>query len=188
VKGCRPLTDAEVQAVLESLGTGKNALRDRALFTLGLRTGLRISELLSLRLKDVYQNGNLIDRVSVSRRHMKRKLEGRTLVLHAEARAALEAWARVHPEPEGYLFRSGPGRVLHRRSAYKLLKLAYSKCGLQGKLGTHSMRKTLAKRVYEKSGKNLVITQRILGQKSVNSTISYLSFEESEVDELFKNS
>jgi integrase len=47
--GCRPLTDDEVDLVLQSFG-GRYALRDRALFCLGIYTGFRITELLSLRL------------------------------------------------------------------------------------------------------------------------------------------
>ena len=51
--GCRPLTDAEVQVVEQ---TFVNA-RDRALFVLGVYTGFRISELLSLRRGDVTDAG-----------------------------------------------------------------------------------------------------------------------------------
>ena len=90
MKGCRPLTDAEVALVLTSFG-GCYALRDKALFLLGLKSGFRISELLSLRLADVLHHGQLVDRVTVTRRHMKKKVEGRTVILHPEAKAVLAA-------------------------------------------------------------------------------------------------
>jgi integrase len=91
MRGCRPLDEQEVQNVASSFG-GRFALRDRALFLLGVKPGFRISELLSLRVGDVVRNGKLVELVTVSRRHMKKKLEGRTVILNAAARDALALW------------------------------------------------------------------------------------------------
>ena len=44
------------------------------------------------------------------------------------------------------------------------------------------MRKTFADRVYEKLNHDLVKTQRALGHRNINSTVSYLSFREEEID------
>ena len=49
-------------------------------------------------------------------------------------------------------------------------------------LGTHAMRKTFAKRVYEGLHHDLVKTQRAMGHRNVNSTVSYLSFREADID------
>ncbi len=70
--GCRPLTDDEVEQVMQSFG-GRFATRDSALFLLGIYTGFRITELLSLRLHDVYQHQEVLSRVTVPRRNMKGK-------------------------------------------------------------------------------------------------------------------
>jgi integrase len=56
MKGCRPLTEAEVALVRQSFG-GRYARRDRALFLLGVKSGFRISELLALRVGDVGGSG-----------------------------------------------------------------------------------------------------------------------------------
>lgn len=185
MQGSRPLTDAEVAQVLEVLGSPRN----RALFLLGLRSGFRISELLSLRLKDVLQNGNLVDRVAVERKNMKGQLAGRTVVLHPEAREALGFWVNRlterHTDPVTFLFRSrqGANQAMDRRSAWHLLTRAFAKCGLTGKLGTHCMRKTFAKKVHEKLGRDLVKTQKALGHARITSTVSYLSFNENDIDD-----
>ena len=55
---------------------------------------------------------------------------------------------------------------------------------MTGKLGTHSMRKTLARRVYEGSGKDLMKTQKALGHSRITSTVSYLSFDEKDLDDI----
>jgi len=85
MRGCRPLNDDEVYDVSRSFW-GEHARRDKTLFLLGVKSGFRISELLSLRLRDVVQAGRLVDRVTVERRNMKKKLEGRTVLLHPDAR------------------------------------------------------------------------------------------------------
>jgi hypothetical protein len=90
MKGCRPFTGEEVILLQQSFG-GIYAARDKALFLLGVKSGFRISELLSPRLGDVSQHGHLVDRMTVPRRHMKSKREGRTVLLHPEANAALAA-------------------------------------------------------------------------------------------------
>jgi hypothetical protein len=44
------------------------------------------------------------------------------------------------------------------------------------------MRKTFANRVYDRLRHDLVKTQRALGHKNINSTVSYLSFRDEDVD------
>jgi hypothetical protein len=59
------------------------AKRDNCLFILVIRTGYRISELLSLRVQDVQQHGKIVDKVAVARKAMKGgkagKATGRTV-------------------------------------------------------------------------------------------------------------
>jgi hypothetical protein len=57
MKGCRPLTEAEVALVRRSFG-GRYGRRDRALFLLGVKSGFRISELLSLRVMSLERTDN----------------------------------------------------------------------------------------------------------------------------------
>src|SRR5262245_32648482 len=98
MRGCRPLSDDEVKVIGKSFhGTFKE--RNKALFIVGIRTGFRISELLSLTVADVCQHGKIVDSLTVERRHMKGgkagKTSSRTVPLHPEARAALSVWLEV---------------------------------------------------------------------------------------------
>jgi integrase len=187
MKGCRPLSDQEVTAVSRSFG-GTYAARDRALFILGLKSGFRISELLSLRVGDVRQHGRLVDQVTVRRAHMKQKTEGRTVPVHPEAKQALAPWidelrARGQDGATTCLFRSrqGGNRPISRIQAWQILAEAYRTNELTGKLGTHAMRKTFANKVYTRLQRDLVKTQRALGHRNINSTVAYLSFCEDDV-------
>jgi site-specific recombinase XerC len=136
--GCRALTDAEVQLVSRSFG-GRYAARDRALFLVGVWTGYRISELLSLQIGDVWQHGQVLDVISVARRHMKGKTTGRSIGLHREAQAAVAAWLHAMAEPktpDTALFRSreGVNRPLGRVQAWQILHDAFVTNQLPGRL------------------------------------------------------
>lgn len=190
MKGCRPLTEAEVALVQASFG-GRYAVRDRALFLLGVKSGFRISELLSLRLGDVFQHGHVVDRVTVPRRYMKGKQESRTVLLHPEAKAALAAWLMTLPHlrkvsRDTFVFQSrkGTNRPIGKIQAWKILHEAVTTNELPGKVGTHAMRKTFANCIYERSGHNLIATQQAMGHKHVNSTQQYLSFRQEDIDAL----
>src|SRR5688572_251446 len=119
MKGSRPLLDAEVAQVAKSF-SGVYARRNKALFVVGVRTGFRISELLSLRVGDIQQHGKMLPAITVQRRHVKGgkagKTSSRTVLLHPEAKAALSVWleqlqkrSRGELAPETYVFKSRTG-------------------------------------------------------------------------------
>jgi hypothetical protein len=80
--GMRDYTDDELELVRKSF-SGRYALRDRCYFEMALQMGLRVSEMLSLTVGQVYQYGKVVDEVSIERKHMKGgkagKASGRTI-------------------------------------------------------------------------------------------------------------
>jgi integrase len=188
MKGMRALTDIEIEQVKRSF-FGTFAARDQALFILGIKSGFRISEILSLKLGDVFDNGKIQDRIYVHRKHMKGQCEGRCVVLHSEAKASIQSWAEQliskGATPETYIFKSrnGTNKPITRVQAWKMLTRFYAAAGLTGALGTHSLRKTFADRVYDKLGHDLLKTQRALGHRDIKSTVSYLAFKQEDVDD-----
>lgn len=187
MRGCRPLEDMEVNDIIKSLSNTNK--RDAALFLLGIKSGFRISELLSLKVRDILQAGRIVDRVTVARRNMKKRVEGRTVLLHPDAKAALTEWLdeldtdeNISPDTYVFLSRKGENRPVSRVHAWRVLHQAFVDTDLTGKLGTHSMRKTFANKVYDALGHDLIKTQRALGHRSINSTACYLSFREEDID------
>jgi integrase len=61
------------------------------------------------------------------------------------------------------------------------------RAGIQGHVGCHSFRKTMALRAWEKSGHNILQIQALLGHTQVRSTQVYLqgAFEDAKIDALF---
>lgn len=188
MKGARNLTEIEIQKVLTTLN-GRCCNRDRALFLLGVRSGFRISEILSLKLSDVFVGNEIVTHIAVKRSNMKGKVEGRTVVLHQQAKIALQTWISellsLGGTAEDFLFKSrnGTNQPISRSQAFKLLEKAYRELGFAGTLGTRAMRKSFANCVYEKLNRDLVKTQKALGHRNINSTVSYLSFKSEEIDQ-----
>lgn len=121
---------------------------------------------------------------------MKGSKQSRTVVIHPEA--ALNILKLINEyslEHEDYLFQSrkGNNKPISPRQAFEVLKTAYRAAKLQGNTGTHSMRKSFCKRVYDASGKDLLITQRAMNHVSLSSTQSYLDCDAEVVDELVAN-
>jgi integrase len=199
MKGCRPLTDEEVKRVRRSF-TGRYARRNESLVVLGVACGFRISEVLSLRVGDVLQHGKVVDRVTVARRYMKGgkagKAESRTVRLAPEARAVLSVWLEqlaaqlqgaLDPQTPVFCSRvrdqdTGLRRAISREQAWRVLTAVFAANELQGRLGTHCLRKTFANNVYEANHHDLPKTQKALGHRNINSTVAYLSFREEDVE------
>lgn len=89
--GCRPLSDEEYHLILNSF-EGKYVLRDQALFELGIRTGFRISEMLSVRVSDVFRDGQMLPALTVKKSWMKGGKNDRTMPLHSIASKRLHDW------------------------------------------------------------------------------------------------
>ena len=192
MKGCRPLTVQEADAIMESFG-GPFAARDRAVFALGRYTGERISAILKLTVGDVVQAGRLTDAVIYRRANRKGKTESRTVPLHPKAKKALSAWINQLAKgtiltANDYVFRSrkGGNQPIGRVQYHRILKDAIAPNELTGKIATHSMRKTFADHVYEALDRDIFRLQKAMGHKNINSTVQYLSFNEADIEKAIK--
>jgi len=188
VKGCRPLTRREVKSLINSA----SSIRDIALITLGFCTGFRISELLSLQLADIIDvKGRIYDCVSVKAANMKTGI-GRTVRLNSDATKALSKLASARlktgallSEPLFISRKSNDGelRAISRVQAWRVIQVLCELADVVSKgVGTHSLRKTFAARIYEAVKGELGKVQIALGHANIGSTISYLSFNQTDID------
>lgn len=169
----KALKETEVELILNQL----NQLRDQCLFILGLKTGFRISELLSLTVADVQLNGKINQFLTIRRNQMKGKYKARTVPLHQEAQRYLGLYLDSLQVKSGKLF------PMSRMQAHRVLKEAARRAGIEGVVSTHSMRKTFGMNVYNRTGKDVVAAQMALGHASLQSTGHYLSVGEEEVNQ-----
>ena len=182
MKGTRPLDNDEIRLV-SACFTGTFEVRNRGLFMLGVSTGGRISELLSLTIGDVYQNRNPVTDLLFDKSIVKGGEVSRAVPVNKDGRLAIENLISWHREKYGKLdvkrplfpSRNKSGSVaMNRQTAHEMLKKAFEDAGLNGKLATHSLRKSFAQRLYEESG-DIYLVQELLGQhRNVSTTQKYL--------------
>jgi integrase len=187
--GCRPLDDDEISELLIALGSTQSGARDQTLAILGITTGFRISELLSLRIRDLTTNGNLNAYIRIPASRMKGKKRPRSAQLAPRAIPYVEAWlAELNDRRlDGGNRPLFPGRkhgnAITRVQAHRIMRDAFQHAGIegaQGELSTHTLRKTFAAKMWEAHGQNIWKVQNALGHASPASTVAYLSFEDSE--------
>lgn len=188
MKGSRPLTRQQVKSVLKST----DSIREKALLTLGFATGYRISELLSLTVADICTGDAIHSHVTVKASNTKTK-QGRTVLLNSDAKKALQSlvnWLKAKglTDKATPLFISqkrtinGELKAISRQQAHDLLKSLFAFIGEFGNVSTHTMRKTFAKAIYDATGGKIELVQIALGHAAITSTVSYLSFNTSSID------
>lgn len=187
--GCRPLNEEEIQEVSDAF-TGHMEHRNRALFWLGITTGFRISELLSLTVSDVWRNDRMPETLRIRRRSSKGRHQGQSAHFAQVAKPFIRrwlfvVWKRYGNEPTYPLFasRSLKPKPISRMQAHRMLTEAMHRAGLDGaygELATHSMRKTYAARMMDHFG-DIFAVQKALRHKSPASTVAYLSFDDGEI-------
>ena len=181
MKGTRPLDNNEIRLV-SACFTGTFEVRNRGLFMLGVSTGGRISELLSLKIADVYQNGKPVTDLLYDKSIVKGGEVSRAVPVNTDGTLAIQQLIDWHRDRYKTLAkrrplfpsRNGHGKKrMTRRNAHNVLKSAFELAGLNGHLATHSLRKSFAQRLYEQTG-DIFAVQEMLGHKSVATTQKYL--------------
>ena len=190
MKGTRPLDNDEIRLV-SACFDGTFEARNRGLFMLGVSTGGRISELLSLQIGDVWQNGSAVTDMLFDKSIVKGGEVSRAVPVNRDGRLAIDALVAWHAEQyqntqaSRPLFpsRNGQGsKRMSRRTVHDVLKKAFEDAGLNGHLATHSLRKSFAQRLYDRTG-DIFAVQEMLGHKAVSTTQKYLGVNYASVRE-----
>jgi integrase len=170
------------------------SLRDYTLFIMGIYTGLRISDLLLLRVQDVADRAGkkLVVRDRIALREKKTK-KAKIIVLNKDAKSALRVYlAAVNPKDGDPLFVSAKRdaenalRPIGRWQAYKVLNRAAREAGIRDRIGTHTLRKTFGYWNYRK-GFDIVLLQKIFNHSSPAVTLHYIGFTQDEIDAAYTN-
>ena len=181
MKGTRPLDNDEIRRV-SGCFTGMYEVRNRGLFMLGVSTGGRISELLSLRVGDVYQNKKPVSDLLYSKSIVKGGEVSRRVPVNADGKKTINELVTWHRRHYGSIASKRPlfpsrhksGTVpMHRQTAHAILKTAFMEAGLNGHIATHSLRKSFAQRLYDKTG-DIYLVQELLGHRNISTTQKYL--------------
>jgi integrase/recombinase XerD len=139
-------------------------MRDKALFTLLLDSGIRTTEAATLLQRNIFTETVMVDG----------KCGEHEVPITEETRRLLMALI-AQDGPHKYVFHNPQGGPLSRHTIYKLVRYHMKKVGIDGpKMGGHRLRHTFG-RYYLSTGGDTRSLQEILGHADITTTEKYSS-------------
>jgi integrase/recombinase XerD len=182
------LTQQEVETLLAApRDGGAIAIRDRAVLELMYATGVRISELVTLRVRDLDLDEGL---VKVTGKGSKERI----VPFGTMARAALAAYLRDSRPAlsaggkgggPGTLFLSRRGRPLTRKGAWDLVRRHVLAAGMGKRVTPHTLRHTFATHLLQ-GGADIAAVQEMLGHADISTTQIYTHLDRSYLSEVHR--
>ena len=162
----------------------KKKPRDLLLFTLGINNGLRISDLLNLKVGDV-RNLEPGETLQITE---KKTGKQNVLMVNKESRKMLDSFLKeADPGDEEYLFKSRKGVNRPITKSYVNQKVKEWTQGMKGNFGTHSMRKTFGYIQRMNFGVGFEVLCKRFGHSNPSVTMRYLGIEDKEVSGILLN-
>jgi integrase len=175
-----PIRDRRKIAQIKNLLRGEKRFRDLLLFTVGINTALRISDLLQLRVDHFFDAQKRPRRQFWIREEKRGKRQ--EVVVNDSIREVLAEHLAAYPDvavdPNHFIFFNTQTGDYHqpikRGQAWKIMTTMCQSVGLRGNFGTHNLRKTwgyharmngvdLALIMYKLNHSSLAYTKRYLG-------------------------
>jgi site-specific recombinase XerD len=164
------LSQNDIPRILQSVNNEKH----RAILTLTYSAGLRISEVVHLKIEDI--DG---ERMLIHVRQGKGR-NARYTILSREALKVLRNYIKAY-RPKTWLFPGGKeGKHLTERSVQKIFERALKKAGIKKDVSIHSLRHSFATHLLE-NGTDLRYIQELLGHKHSKTTEIYTHVSEKEM-------
>jgi len=174
----QPVRDKEkIQEIKDILK--RNGYRDFLLFTAGVNTGLRISDLLKLKVSDIRDKDHIV---------IKEQKTGKPkrFLINGCFKSNLEDYIKIMNDDD-YLFpsRKGTNQPLTRIQAYRIINDACKKAGIKDQVGTHTLRKTFGYHHYQQF-KDVAILQDIFNHSAPSVTLRYIGINDDIKDQTIR--
>ncbi|KOC47752.1 integrase [Clostridium botulinum] len=153
--------------------------RDYILFITGVYTGLRISDILRLKVKDVKEKRFIYLR---EKKTSKQNIIEINKLLEKEYR-----WYCSDKELDEYLIKSreGVNKAISRVQAYKIIKAVGKDFGIDN-LGTHTLRKTFGYHYYKQT-KDVATLMKMYNHSDPSITLRYIGIIQDEMNRARRN-
>jgi site-specific recombinase XerD len=151
----------QVKKIIQSTNNEKH----KTMLMLAYGTGLRLQEIINLKIKDI-NSARMV--INVIRGKGKKD---RQVVLSEKLLHQLRKYFRLY-RPKEWLFEGNPGEKYGYRSLQEVFSNAKNKAGVKIKGGIHTMRHSFATHLLE-NGTDLRLIQELLGHNSIKTTIRY---------------
>jgi integrase/recombinase XerC len=165
----RSLSVEQVTHLLDAPDDTPLAVRDNAIFELFYSSGLRLSELATLKLGQMdLTHGE----ISVTGKGNKSRL----VPLGKQASIAMQRWLAQRSDTGDYVFPGRNGGHLTQRAIELRLKHRAERIGLDAKVHPHVLRHAFASHLLQSSG-DLRAVQELLGHASISTTQIYTQLD-----------
>ena len=171
------LTPEEVDQILKAANNSQTATRDKAILVIAYRSGLRCSEILALKPKDIDQ-----DKGTISVHHGKGD-KARIVAMDAAAWSHIATWLDlratwfpaevVRGSQEPPLFCTRQGKPIASRQVRAMLSRRAKKAQIKKHVHAHGLRRTMASEMAAE-GVPLIDISGALGHSNVATTDTYL--------------
>jgi integrase/recombinase XerD len=174
----RAMDPDDVKQLL-SVTTG---VRDRAMVMVLLRTGMRIGELLSTRMRDLHLKDRKIELYEGEKNR-----QGRVVYLSDDAMVALKAWLKMRDDHQDFLFYAQGRKTMSYSTARFIFEQCLTKAGLTHKgYSLHALRHTFASELLN-AGMRIECLQPLMGHTSLDVTRHYARLtDKTREEEYFK--
>jgi integrase len=156
----------------------KQSQRDLLLFVLGINTGIRVHDLLSLRVSDIWDETDMKEFLL-----LEDSLTGKAKPFYLNSSVYMELktfMSLSNFSSTDYLFKSKKNaQPITRQQAYRIINQAAKEAGITGKIGTHTLRKTFGYHAYRK-GIAISILMDIYHHHSPAETLRYIGIDKNE--------
>ncbi|MGX7211826.1 tyrosine-type recombinase/integrase [Enterococcus innesii] len=172
----KPIKDKEVLNQFgKELQKGKHGKRDYLIMAIGIKTGLRISDILNLKVSDV-KNKTQTEIIEIKTR------KKRTVHLKSLTSNIIDYLNTEHSAESEWLFPSPTDNTKHLASHqyYKILQKIADNLGLDY-IGTHTLRKTFSYFFLKQNKGDIVTLMKILNHSSQAVTLRYAGIEEEDI-------
>jgi integrase/recombinase XerD len=160
----RAIPGEDIQLLLATISN----IQDRALILLLLRTGMRIGELLEVKISDI-----IFSERKILIYQGEKNYQGRAVYYSEDAEYALQQWLYSRNKNSEYLFSGGAGRQLSYTTAWRIMHNALHDASLRGKgYSLHSLRHTFATEMLN-AGMRIEVLQQLLGHQEIGITMRY---------------
>jgi integrase/recombinase XerD len=173
----RVLSEEEMVKLMKLPADQKKAVRDAAILELFYATGLRVSELVSLKKSDVDLDAGFV--VASGKRSKER-----IVPIGSYAREMIKLYLKEMKSPGLFLFPGRFGKPITRQAVWKLIR-KYGLLLQQGPLYPHMLRHTFATHLLE-GGADLRSVQLLLGHEDISTTQIYTHVDRKRLKELHK--
>jgi len=156
----------------------KTGYKNYLLFVVGINTGLRISDILQLKVTDVK---NMY--ISIKE---KKTGKSKKFLINNQLRLDIDKYIYGMSDDE-YLFqsRNGINKPISRIQAYRILKNISYKIGLED-IGTHTLRKTFGYWHYQQN-KDVALLQELFNHSAPSITLKYIGLSQDNLDSTIQN-